>query len=101
MKKLVLSSLLALALSPALFADKVEGKATCAKCDLKTADKCQAAVVVTGADGKAVTYLSEPNDKAKDLHKEICKGGKPATVEGTVTEKDGAKHITITSYTIK
>lgn len=101
MKKLVLSTLLALALSPAVFAEKLEGEATCAKCDLKTADKCRAVVVVKGADGKSVTYLSEANDQAKALHKEICQGGKPASVEGTVTEKDGAKQINITSYTIK
>ncbi len=100
MKKLILSSILALALSPAVFADKLEGEATCAKCDLKTASKCQAVLQVKGADGKPVTYIVD-GDKAAALHKEICKGGKDATVEGTVSEKDGAKHITATSYTLK
>jgi hypothetical protein len=102
MKKLALfSTILAFAL-PAFAADtKIEGKATCAKCDLKIADKCQAAVVVTTADGKTETYLSEPNDQAKALHKEICKGGKDATVEGTVSEKDGKKTIAITKYELK
>jgi hypothetical protein len=103
MKKLALLSTILVAATSVVFAadTKLEGKATCAKCDLKIADKCQAAVVVKGADGKEVTYLSEPNDKAKALHKEICKGGKEATVEGTVSEKDGKKTITITNYAIK
>ena len=102
MKKLALLSTILVAALPAFAADtKIEGKATCAKCDLGIADKCQAAVVVKGADGKEVTYLSEPNDKAKALHKEICKGGKEATVEGTVSEKDGKKTIAISNYTLK
>ena len=98
MKKLVLLSTLLTALALPVFADskKLEGEATCAKCDLKTADKCQA-VVKVGSD----VYYSDGNDQAKALHKEICKGGKPATVEGTVSEKDGKKLITITSFEIK
>jgi len=104
MKKLVLlSSLIVAGFASTVLADaqKLEGTATCAKCDLKTADKCQAAVVVTTADGKKETYLSEPSDEAKALHKEICKGGKPATVEGEVTEKDGHKMIKITKFEVK
>ena len=103
MKKIaLLSTILAVAL-PAFAADatKLEGKATCAKCDLGIAEKCQAAVVVKTADGKTETYLSEANDKAKALHKEICKAGKDATVEGTVSEKDGKKTIAISNYTLK
>ena len=103
MKKiaLLLSTILAVAL-PVFAADtKLEGTATCAKCDLGIAEKCQAAVVVKTADGKTETYLSAPNDQAKALHKEICKAGKSATVEGTVSEKDGKKIITITKYELK
>jgi hypothetical protein len=80
---------------------KLEGTATCAKCDLGTADKCRAAVVVKGADGKEVVYLTEANEQSKKLHGEICDAGKAATVEGTVAEKNGAKTISITKYTIK
>lgn len=101
MKKLVLSILLTLAFVPAVFADKLEGKATCAKCDLQIAKTCQAAVVVKGADGKEVTYLATANDKATALQEEVCGGGKSATVEGTLTEKDGKKQITITAYSFK
>ena len=103
MKKLSLSLLLALAIVPALMAEdkKLEGEALCAKCQLKTADKCRAAIQVTTADGKKEVYLTAANDQSKELHSEICKGGKPATVEGTVTEKDGEKVITITKYALK
>ena len=102
MKKLALLSTLLVAATSVFAADtKIEGKATCAKCDLGIAEKCQAAVVVKTADGKTETYLSEPNDKAKALHKEICKAGKEATVEGTVSEKDGKKTITITNFALK
>ena len=101
MKKLALIALLAFTGSFARAEDKkLEGTATCAKCDLKTAEKCRAAVVVT-VDGKTEVYLSEPNDKAKELHAEICKAGKPATVEGTVSEKDGVKTIKITKFELK
>jgi hypothetical protein len=102
-KTTLLSSILSTTMALSAFAadTKLEGTATCAKCDLKTADKCRAAVVVTTADGKKETYLSAPNLEAKKLHEEICDAGKPATVEGTVTEKDGAKVITITKFTLK
>ncbi len=101
MKKIALFALVAFTGSFVQAEDKkLEGTATCAKCDLKTADKCRAAVVVT-ENGKSVTYLTEPNDQAKALHSEICKGGKPATVEGTVSEKDGVKTIKITKFEVK
>lgn len=103
MKKLVLlSSLFAAVLALPAFADgvKLQGEAVCAKCQLHTADKCRAAVVVTNADGTKTTYLSEATPEAKELHGEICKGSKPATVEGTVSDKDGGKVITITKYEI-
>ncbi len=102
MKKLLLPTLL-LALGLAAHAAdlKLEGEAVCAKCELKTADKCQAALQVKTADGKTETYLTEPNAESKKLHSEICKGGKPATVEGTVTEKDGKKMLTLTKFEVK
>jgi|SRR5687768_15451567 hypothetical protein len=104
MKKTILfSSIFSATMALTAFAadTKLEGTATCAKCDLGTAEKCRAAVVVKGADGKQTVYLSEANEQAKKLHSEICDAGKPATVEGTVSEKDGAKVITITKFTLK
>lgn len=98
MKKALLLSTVLTALALPVFADskKLEGEATCAKCDLKTADKCQA-VVKVGSD----VYYTEAGSEAKALHSEICKGGKPATVEGEVTEKDGKKMIKVTKFEIK
>ena len=100
MKKIALLSIIALAslgLSvQAADATKVEGQGTCAKCDLKTADKCQNAIIVTGADGKKETLLCDANDVAKDFHKSICKGAQKVTAEGVITEKDGKKTIALT-----
>ena len=103
MKKLVLSSLFAFALAPALLAadQKFQGEAVCAKCELHIADKCQAALQVTSADGKKETLLAEETPAAKDLHAEICKGGKAVNIEGTVTEKDGKKMIKVSQYEIR
>jgi len=103
MKKLALLSIFALGFTSAVFAEdkKLEGEAVCAKCELHTADKCRAAIQVKTADGKTETYLTAPNDQAKALHKEICKGGKEVTVQGAVSEEGGQKIVTITSYTTK
>ena len=103
MKKLLFLTVAMLGLTLVVRAEdkKLEGEAVCAKCQLKTADKCRAAVTIKTADGKTETYLTEANDEAKALHKEICQGGKPAIVEGSVSEKDGQKIITITKFEIK
>lgn len=103
MTKLPLTLLAILGLASFAFAEdtKLEGQATCAKCDLKTADKCQAVLQVKTADGKMETYYTEAGPKAKELHGAICKGGKPATVEGTVSEKDGKKMIAVTNFEVK
>ena len=112
MKKIALLSLLAIAALGlpvqaddtatkavvAAAAAKVEGEGTCAKCDLKMAgiDKCQNAIVVTGADGKKETILCDANDVSKAFHKSICKGAAKVSAEGVVTEKDGKKTIALT-----
>jgi hypothetical protein len=93
---------LTLALTVGAFAadEKLEGEAKCAKCALKVSDTCQAVVVVK-KDGKDTVYYAEKDDQGKALHKEICKGEKAATVEGTVSEKDGKKIVKITKYEVK
>lgn len=99
MKKLfILSTLAIAALAPSALAEasKVEGEATCAKCTLKQVDSCQAAITVTGADGKKETLLAEKNDVAKAFHKEICQDTKKVKAEGTITDKDGKKTIALT-----
>ena len=102
MKKLALSFVLAL--TTPLVADTnnaFEGRAVCAKCELHAADECQAVLQITGADGKKLSYFTEESPKAKELHSEICRGGKTAIVQGRLGEKDGKKTIDVTSYQIK
>jgi len=94
--------LLALSLAFALpaFGEELQGEATCAKCNLKTADKCTLALTVE-KDGKKETILAEQNDVAKGFHKQICQDTKTVKVEGTVTEKDGKKVIALTKIEAK
>ena len=98
MKKQTLLTILLAAISiPAFAAEvKLEGEAVCAKCNLKQASACQAAITVTGADGKKETILADNNDVAKAFHKEICTDTKKVKIEGVVTEKDGKKTIALT-----
>ncbi len=81
----------------ALFAAETEqtftGKAMCAKCELKQAEKCTNALQVTGKDGKTTTYVMADNKVAKDFHGKVCKGTlEGVMVTGTV-KKDGDKHV--------
>jgi len=99
MKKLALLSTVLALLSISLYADdpaKIKGEATCAKCGLHLTDSCQDAITVTGADGKKEVILCDKNAVAKDFHGTICKGTANVTAEGTITEKDGKKVITLT-----
>jgi hypothetical protein len=67
----------------------LKGTITCAKCDLKEADKCATVIKVT-KDGKDTVYYFD--DKAgKDNHAKICKTPTKGTVTGTVS-KEGAKN---------
>ena len=98
MKKLtLLTTILAALAIPAFAAEtKIEGEAVCAKCNLKTATACQAAITVTGADGKKETILADNNDVSKAFHKQICQDTKKVKAEGVITEKDGKKTIALT-----
>ena len=96
-KLLLLTSLLAAIAVPAFAEDtKIEGEAVCAKCNLKQATACQAAITITGADGKKETILADNNDVAKAFHKNICTDTKKVKAEGVITEKDGKKTIALT-----
>jgi hypothetical protein len=94
MKKLALVTTIIAALALPALAEKLEGEATCAKCDLKLVDKCQFALTVD-KDGKKETILAEQNDVAKKFHENICKTSMKVKVEGTISEKDGKKFITL------
>ena len=68
----------------------LKGTITCAKCDLKMADKCATVIKVT-KDGKDTVYYFD--DKAgKDNHKKICQSPMKGSVTGTVS-KEGTKQI--------
>ena len=96
MKTLPLLTLLTVLAMPA-FAESITGEGQCAKCALKTAEKCQLAFVVTGPDGKMETILAAVDDPvAKAFHKQICQDNKKVKAEGTITIKDGQKIIALT-----
>ena len=91
----VLSALFVVAIAlafvgaPAVAADKEEtlkGTITCAKCDLKKADKCHTVVKV----GDKIYWFDEAS--SKKFHKEICTEAKEGSVTGTV-KKDGDKMV--------
>jgi hypothetical protein len=68
----------------------LKGKVTCAKCDLKLADKC-ATVVVVKENDKDVVYYFDADAHKKD-HAEICKAAKEGSVTGEKS-MDGDKHM--------
>jgi hypothetical protein len=71
----------------------LKGTITCAKCDLKVADKCATVIKVT-KDGKDTVYYLD-DKSAKDNHKKICNTPSKGTVTGTVSEKDGKKTVKV------
>ncbi len=90
-------AMLAFAL-PALAADDVvtiTGKGTCAKCDLKEADKCQTVIQVE-KDGKTVNYYLVHNKVSDDFHSNVCKAPEKVTATGKVKEVKGKWELTAT-----
>ncbi len=101
MKKLALLNLFALCVlglsSSALAEDvKITGVAACAKCVLSLTSTCQNAITVTGKDGKKEVIFAEHNGVAKDFHDVVCQNSAKVKAEGTITEKNGQKVITLT-----
>jgi hypothetical protein len=76
---------------------KLTGNVMCAKCTLKKADakECQDVLVVKDAKGATAEYYLVKNDVQQKFG-HVCTGEKPATVVGTVTEKDGKKWLDAT-----
>lgn len=71
--------------------EKLEGKITCAKCDLKKEEKCATVIVVKDKDKKDVVYYFDA-DSNKKYHGKICSDSKMGSVTGTV-KKDGDKMV--------
>jgi hypothetical protein len=95
----VIMTLGALAVAmPAWAADEtLKGDMVCAKCFLKKPDakECQDILLVANASGAPTEYYVTKNDVAKESG-EACTTKIPATITGTVSEKDGRKWITAT-----
>ncbi len=81
---------------PAADETTLTGTVVCAKCTLKKADakECQNVLVVKDGDKAGEYYLTKNAVSEKFGH--VCSGEKPATVTGTVAEKDGKKWLTAT-----
>jgi len=81
---------------PAMAGDEAtySGSIMCAKCTLKKADAktCQDVLVVKDDKGATTEYYVTKNAVAEKFG-HVCSGETPATVTGTVTEKDGKKWI--------
>ncbi|MBO0697232.1 MAG: hypothetical protein J2P46_02450 [Zavarzinella sp.] len=69
---------------------KLEGKITCAKCDLGVEDSCMTVIKV----GDKVYYFDKESNKKH--HAKICKEPKDGTVTGTV-KKEGDKMVVTVS----
>jgi hypothetical protein len=101
---LVAALVVAVSLQAADKADKevtLKGTLVCGKCALKETDDCTNVLQVKDGE-KTVNYYLDDSGKGEDYHKAICtagKAGKPFTVTGTVSEKDGKKYIKASKVT--
>jgi hypothetical protein len=68
----------------------LEGRVTCAKCELAKETKCMT-VIVTKEGDKEVVYYFDPT-ASKKYHSAICTEAKEGKVTGTVS-KQGDKNI--------
>ena len=76
-------------------AQTLDGKITCAKCDLGVADSCQTVIKV----GEKVYYFDKESHKKH--HAAVCNEAKDGKVTGTV-KKDGDKMVvTVTKLEFK
>jgi hypothetical protein len=71
----------------------LKGTITCAKCDLKEAQKCATVIQVKDGDKTVTYYFDADGDKAN--HKTICTEAKKGSVTGTVSDKDGKKTVKV------
>lgn len=75
----------------------LSGKIVCGKCTLKLEgqDQCQDVLVVANDEGEDDLYFIAAEGATAEVEHN-CKGETPATVTGTLSEKDGKTWITPT-----
>ncbi len=84
----VLGTVFAFALSTAQAEEKTyEGEMSCAKCNLKQADKCEDTLKV----GDTLYLLEEGGKRKTSEH--VCSGAEKAKVTGKIEERDGKKYL--------
>jgi Family of unknown function (DUF6370) len=74
---------------------KLEGKITCAKCDLGTADSCQTVIKV----GEKVYFFDKESHKKH--HAKVCNEAKDGTVVGKVKKEGDKLVVTATKVEFK
>jgi uncharacterized protein DUF6370 len=87
--------------APVFAADEtLKGELVCAKCYLNKEDakECQDVLLVKGTKGETIEYYVTKNEVAQESG-ETCTGKIPATIIGTVSEKDGRKWVTASKIT--
>ncbi len=72
----------------------IKGDVSCASCELKKQDTCNAVIVMKDGDKEVIYYFDA--ESQKNHGKECCKEKRAAKVTGTTSEKDGKKWITVT-----
>jgi hypothetical protein len=97
----VLSLCLVLALVSQARAEEktLQGKITCAKCDLGKSDKCETVIVVK-ENGKEVIYYFDA-DSHKKYHGKVCSEGAEGKVTGTVSKSGDKSVVKVTKLEIK
>lgn len=78
----------------------LKGDMVCAKCYLNRPDakECQDVLLVKDANGPTAEFYVTKN-KVSQAAGEACTSAVPATIVGSVSEKDGRKWITATKIT--
>ncbi len=71
-------------------AQKLEGKAMCARCELGEADDCQT-VIQAKKEGNLITYVLADNKQNKEFHDTICTSVKPVKAIGLIMQDDKKK----------
>jgi hypothetical protein len=81
---------------------KLTGTLVCGKCTLKMTPKCSNVLQVKEGE-KTVNYFLDDKGNGETYHEGVCGGEKVegVTVTGTVSEKDGQKHIKPTKVETK